>query len=71
MTLTGGGSVFLPSKFLETQCEAVLNIGNGGLEAAQIADGASGQKQPAVSAPIPAHKERVSTFVEIPGGEPV
>jgi hypothetical protein len=71
MTLTGSGSVFIPSKFLETLCEAVLNIGNGGLEAAQIAEGASSQKQPAVSTPKPAHKQRVSTFVEIPGGEPV
>jgi hypothetical protein len=71
MTLTGSGAIFLPSALLKTMGEAIADIGNGGLETAQIIGWASGQKQPAVAAPIPAHKERVSTVVEVPGGEPV
>jgi hypothetical protein len=67
----GVGAALLPSVVMETVGEIFSDIGNGGLEAAQITGRPGGQKQPAVAAPIAAHKERMSTFVEISCSKPV
>jgi hypothetical protein len=55
----------------ETVGEAVADIGNRGLEAAQIVGRARGQNQPAVGTPIPANQEGLITVVQVPVGKPV
>ena len=51
--------------------EAVADIRNRGLEAAEKFIWTNGQQQPAVPTAMPAQQQSLSTPVEVPGGEPV